>query len=60
MLLLRLTLTSTNGEIWTNADTTITPLDSTGMEMRRYRVTNSITYPGARTRLFKIESRSSN
>ncbi len=57
-------LTSTNGESWTNADTTITPLDITGigngMEMRRYRVTNSIPDPGARTRLFKIESRSSN
>ena len=57
-------LTSTNGEIWTSADTRITPLESTGigngMEMRRYRVTDSIPEPGARTRLFKIESRLSN
>ena len=57
-------LTSTDGETWTSAETMITPLENTdigsGMELRRYRVKDSVPDADARTRLFKIESMLSN
>ncbi|MCP4847026.1 MAG: hypothetical protein GY899_03655, partial [Verrucomicrobiaceae bacterium] len=53
-------LTSTDGESWITADTLITLLENTdmgnGMELRRYRINESIPDTNARTRLFKIES----
>lgn len=57
-------LTTADGETWVNANTLINLVENNdmgnGMEMRRYRVKDSIPDTNARIRLFKIESRLSN